>query len=93
VGTEKGKGNCNEDCKEKGWTYSCGEKEAIPTYEGTLGSAAESHSEEVDTDTDGQRLISNCAGFKHKLDRKLNKLLRTSKNGAQLTEFHDATTR
>jgi hypothetical protein len=49
VGTEKGKDNCNEDCKEKGRTYSCGKKEAIPTYESTLGSAAESHSEEVDT--------------------------------------------
>jgi hypothetical protein len=31
----------------EGWTDSCGKKEAIPTYESTLGSKAESDSEEV----------------------------------------------
>jgi len=28
----------------------------------------------------GQRLISNCPGFKHKLDRKLSELMRTTKS-------------
>jgi hypothetical protein len=56
VGKEKGKDNCNEDCKEKGRTHCCWKKEAFPTYESTLGSTPKNRSDEVDTDTNGKRL-------------------------------------
>jgi len=48
VGEEKGKDNCNEDCKEKGRTHRCWEKETFATYEGSVGCKEKSCREEVD---------------------------------------------